>query len=635
MRAYRRPVAAVAAVVLAGAGMVACSSREDDAREALQGFLDGWPTGELDEVAFVAPDGTPVPSAEVADGILALSGELGELTPELGMTDLAVTDAGASTEITVAWPLPGGGTWSYRSPVRLADGEGGWQVIWEPAVVHPELVDGDELQLERLPAPRGDILGQEGGPLVTAREVVDVGIWPARVTDLAQLRADLLAALRTIDPNLDQDDIPSPEEVADADPDAFVYVITLRRDDYDRIRDRIHPLDGTKFRDYEQHLAPSRGFARALLGTVDRATAEDLEGSDVLVDGDYTGHGGLSEAYDAQLRGTAGQAVVIARPAPDGSVEETELDRIEPVPGEDVATTLDADVQRAAEQALGAEPNPAALVAIRVGDGAVLAAANTEGERAHPVNLALTGAVPPGSTFKLVTGYALLAAGEVTLDTSVDCPATLRVEGYEIGNAFSGDRGEIPFREAVAISCNTAFASLAPRLGEDGMATAGAALGLGGDWNLGLDTFTGSVPTGGSALDRAQAAYGQGDTQVSPAAMAAATAAVARGAWLPPTLVADPEAGTPEPEPLPSSAVADLHTALRAVVTDGTASALAGVPGGDVYGKTGTAEVGDDVEHAWFVGWQGDLAFAVFVQDGGGGAGTAVPLADRFLRELS
>jgi cell division protein FtsI/penicillin-binding protein 2 len=275
------------------------------------------------------------------------------------------------------------------------------------------------------------------------------------------------------------------------------------------------------------------------------------------------------------------------------------------------------------------------MVAIRVSDGAVLAVANTEGSQPLADNIALTGAVAPGSTFKMVTAYALLEAGEVELDTAVDCPAEYTVEGFTIGNAFDGDRGEIPFRQAMAISCNTAFAELSGRLGDDSLATAGAELGLGGDWQLGVDTFTGSVSTGGSELDQAVAAFGQGDTQVSPAAMAAATAAVARGAWLPPTLVVDPAAPAPQPAPLTESTVAELRAALRAVITDGTGSALDGIPGGEVYGKTGTAEAGEDVEHAWFVGWQGDIAFAIMVEAGGSGSGTAVPLARAFLDTLS
>lgn len=643
MRSYRGLIVIIAAVVAIVTGGVVVlfatgllgSDREEEARETLDAFLAGWPTGNLDGVAFVDPTGTPVPSAEVADAIATLSGELAEFPPGLTAGELTLTDDTAAGEVTVEWPLPGGATWSYPSPVRLWDRDGGWRVIWEPAVVHPDLIDDDELQLRRLAPTRGDILGGDGEPLVTERDVVVVGVQPNRVVDIDQLVVDLDSALQSLGHDLDLADS-LPDRVEEAEPDHFVQVVVLRRDDYDQIRDRIRPLDGTVFREERRHLAPSRTFARALLGTVDPVTAEDIENNPGLFDaGDYTGHGGLAEQYEEQLRGTVGQAVVIARTAPDEVVEDIEVERIEPVDGTDLATTLDADAQRAAEQALGAESKPAALVAVRVSDGEVLAVANTEGTEPNPVNVALTGSVPPGSTFKMVSGYALLDSGEVELDTPVACPAELTVEGFEIGNAFSGDQGDIPFREAVAISCNTAFAGLAPQLGDDGLATAGAALGVGGDWELGTETFTGSVPTGGSELDRAAAAFGQGGTQVSPAAMAVATAAVARGGWLPPALVVDPERTALEPQPLTEATIADLQAAMREVVTSGTGSALNGIPGGDVYGKTGTAEAGEGVEHAWFVGWQGDVALAVFIEDGGSGSGTAVPLADEFLRTLA
>jgi cell division protein FtsI/penicillin-binding protein 2 len=640
MRSYRGLIVAVAGVVVVVVGAVVVlyatgvigTSREEEARDALAAFIEGWPTGAFDEVAFVDPTGTPVPSAQVAEAIPALSGELAEQPPALGTTQLAVDGETASADITVDWPLPGGATWSYRSPVRLLD-DGGWRVIWEPAVVHPELVEGDQLQLRRLASTRANILDGSGQPLVTAREVVDVGIEPQRVEDLDALVAELESALQTIDPNLRLNGLA--EKVEAADPGAFVPVITLRREDYDRVEDRIYPLPGTVFPTAERHLGPSRSFARALLGTVDKVTADDMDSNPGIFEADdYIGHGGLSGAYDEQLRGVVGQAVVIARTAADGTVTDIELERVEPVPGTDVATTLNVDVQRAAEDALSEESSKAAMVAIRVSDGTVLAVANTDGDQPLEDNIALTGAVAPGSTFKMVSAYALLESGEVALDTPVDCPAEYSVEGFPIGNAFDGDQGEIPFSEAVAISCNTAFAQLAPGLGDDGLATAAAQLGIGGEWDLGLETATGSVSTGGSELDRAVAAFGQGDTQVSPAAMAAATAAVARGAWLPPTLVIDPEVAAPAAQPLTESTVTDLRAALRRVVTDGTASDLNGVPGGEVYGKTGTAEAGE-VEHAWFVGWQGDIAFAIFVEEGGSGSGTAVPLAESFLRTLT
>lgn len=626
MRTHRRLGTAILALCLTTTAVASCSSAEEEARELLDAFLAGWPTGELDQVPFIDPLSEPVPSADVATAIDTLSGELGEQAPSFAVESFQVEEGLAVAEVAVDWPLPGGATWSYQTKVRLAEDDGEWRVIWAPEVVHPELVDGDQLLLRREPAPRGDILGGDGEPLVTARDVVEVGLWPAQVEDLDAEVATLEAALRTIDSAIDLADLP--DRVAEADPDAFVSVITLRRGDYDRIRDQIHPLPGTTFREYQLHLAPTSTFARALLGTVGPVTAEIMEEHPgIYVAGDHVGLGGLAREYEEQLRGVPGQTITVAR-------DDLELGRIEPVPGTDLHTTLEERVQVAAEQALSENENPSALVAIRISDGAVLAVANTEGSRAHPVNLALTGAVAPGSTFKLVTAYGLLSTGEVRLDERVACPAKVTVDGFTIGNSFPDDRGEIPFQEAVAISCNTAFVTLAPRLGADGFTAAGAALGLGGDWELGTEAFTGSVPSGGSELDRAQMSYGQGETQVSPVAMAAATAAIARGAWLPPRLVVDPEAAPPEPVPLDESAAADVRTALRSVVTGGTASALADVPGGEVSGKTGSAEAGD-LTHAWFVGWQGDLAFAIFVHDGDSGSGAAVPVAEEFLRALS
>jgi cell division protein FtsI/penicillin-binding protein 2 len=636
-RRTRRSVRPLAAVPLAAAllltGAVACSS-EDPPERVLQAFLDGWPTGDLAGVPLVAPTGSPLAAAGVADEIAGLAGELHDIAPDLTIAGIDDGSDLATAQVTVSWPLSAGdtpATWDYQTTVRLSRGDGGWRVIWEPAVVHPDLTIGDTLAVRRTAAARADILDAAGGPLVTARPVVDVGIWPARATDLDSDLNTVDSALRSIGVTVDLASLR--DRVDRADPDHFVPVVTLRQDDFASIEDRIGDLDATTFRERERHLAPSRTFARAVLGIVDEVTAEVIQNSPgVFAVGDQVGFGGLSERYDAQLRGGTGHRVLLARTAPDGQVNHTELFSAPPRPGIDLRTTLDVTVQAAAEAALHTDDRRAALVAVRISDGAVLAVANTHGADANPVNLAFTGAVPPGSTFKMVSAYGLLAAGDVAIDTIVDCPQQVTVDGRTFRNAGNLALGEVPFRTAVADSCNTPFAALAPRLGDGALAAAGAALGIGGDWSLGLDTFTGQVSDGADPAELAAASFGQGTTRVSPAAMAAATAAVARGAWLPPNLVATADPAPPS-VPLDAGAVADLHTALRAVVTDGTAGALAGLPGGEVYGKTGSAEV-DDVTHGWFIGWRDDLAFAVFVEGGGSGSGSAVPLVEGFLRTL-
>src|SRR6266498_4598550 len=71
-------------------------------------------------------------------------------------------------------------------------------------------------------------------------------------------------------------------------------------------------------------------------------------------------------------------------------------------------------------------------------------------------------------------------------------------------------------------------------------------------------------------------------------------------------------------------------------ISAGTASPLAKQPGAPIFGKTGTAEFDDNPEHthSWFIGFRGDVAFAVFVENGGLSTDTAVPLAGKFFTVL-
>lgn len=637
----RRLVAALTTALLTTSVLVGCSG-EDGPQRTVDAFLAGWRSGDLQAVGLIDPTGTKLPSAEVTREIKELSGELAATPPSLTRRgEPKVTADIATSTVQVEWNLPGQTRWSYDREVRLAQGDGDqWQVIWEPRVVHEQLTKGDRLGLRRDAGARAGVLDAAGQPIVAPRPVVRVGVQPNEVADLKKLVKDLDAAFKAIRPALvpgvDLADLP--DRVAKADPGAFVEVVSLRQEAYLQIKPRIYDLSGTKFSTDKIDLAPTREFARAVLGTVDQAQADDLTAHpDRYVVGDLVGHGGLQGRYDERLRGAPGLTVVVERPVEGGKLESTgtELFRREPQPGQALKTTLDVAVQNAADGALRAESRRSALVALRISDGAVLAASNGPGPAGE--NLAFTAQVPPGSTFKMVSTLGLLDRGAVTLDGPVDCKKTFTVDGRSFKNSDNFELGSVPFRTDFAKSCNTAFASLAPKLGGDGLAAAGRSLGLEGPWDLGTDAFTGKVSTGGSLAEQAAASFGQGTTLVSPLAMAGATAAVARGRFEQPKLLIDPAPAKPAPagEQLKPESVAALRTMMREVVTTGTGSALKDVPG-EVYGKTGTAEYDDNPAHthAWFVGWRGDVAFAVFVEKGGASTASAVPIAERFLRAL-
>ncbi|MEV0004004.1 penicillin-binding transpeptidase domain-containing protein [Micromonospora sp. NPDC050980] len=638
----RRLIAALTAVLLTAGAVTGCSG-EDGPERTVDAFLRGWRSGDLQAVGFTEPTGGRVPAAEVTKRLRALSGELAATPPELARTgEVKVAGDIATARVRVTWPLPGGARWAYENPVRLRGGGDEWQVIWEPSLVHEKLEADDRLALRREVATRAGVLDAAGDPIVAPRPVVRVQVAPAEVTDAPGLARRLDAAFRAIrpalDPPVDLSDLP--ERLRKADPGALVEVVTLRDEAYRQIKPRIYDLPGTRFPTDRLMLAPTREFARALLGSVDPAQADDLQAHpDRYARGDLVGHGGLQGRYDERLRGTPGVTVITERPAAEGATEPTgiELFRSDPKAGQPVRTTLDVATQNAADAALRGEKRRAALVAVRVGDGAVLAAANAPGAAGE--NLAFTAQVPPGSTFKMVSALALLDRGAVTPQTTVDCPKTVEVDGRRFKNSDDFELGAVPFATDFATSCNTAFAALAAKLGPDGLARAGRTLGLEADWDLGVDVFTGKVSANGGLTEQAAAAIGQGTTVVSPLAMAGATAAVARGRFEQPELLLDPAPAKPAPAgpQLGPESVAALKSMMRQVVTGGTGVALADVPGAPVHGKTGTAEYDNNPAHthAWFVGWQGDVAFAVFVEQGGSSTTSAVPIAERFLRGLA
>jgi cell division protein FtsI/penicillin-binding protein 2 len=410
-----------------------------------------------------------------------------------------------------------------------------------------------------------------------------------------------------------------------------VEIARLRPAEFELVREVVFPIPGVTFPRATVRGAPTDGFARHLIGRFGEVTAERLEqlGPPYAV-GDQVGLDGLEARFEEQLAGVPDVAVRIVDP------EGTEVTALASFPGvapEPLVTTLDPAVQQAAEAALADIGVPAALVAVDAATGEVRASVSRPLDNAF--DRAIGGAYPPGSTFKVVTGYALLANG-LTPSSTVQCPAELVVDGRRFHNFEGGASGAEPFSAAFAESCNTAFIDAAAALPDDALGGAAATFGFGADYSLGPTTLGGSFPAPDSEVARAASAIGQAEVTASPLHMASVVAAVLDGSWRTPILLPD-ETDPVSPTALDPGIRATLRDLMRLVVTDGSGTA-ADAPGLDVIGKTGTAEFGEDdppATHAWFVGAAKGLGFAVVLEGGGVGGRDAAPVARRFLDGLA
>jgi len=370
------------------------------------------------------------------------------------------------------------------------------------------------------------------------------------------------------------------------------------------------------------------GSIQQIVGYLEKATAKSVARLGVPYKvGDAVGASGLQHTFQKRLAGTPDTEIELV--GADKKTVKT-LDTIKGKAGEDLETTLDTRVQRAAVEAVRELKKTAALVAIRPSSGEILAVVNNVGG----FNRALDGNYPPGSTFKAVTAVGLLAEGMSPRDR-VTCPKNVTVGGLPIRNSNHAAYGSISLSDSFAYSCNTTFAPLTKeRLSADKLLSTAELFGFNKPLNIGVAAARGSFPRAESDAELAAESFGQGRITASPLVMASAAAALADGTWRPPTLVPSIEQEA-QPQALPEEVMSSVHQMMSAVITKGTAKD-AGLPRG-TRGKTGTAEYGEQGDlktHAWFMGFRGEVAFAVIVEGGSGGGAVAAPVAADFLRAL-
>ena len=374
------------------------------------------------------------------------------------------------------------------------------------------------------------------------------------------------------------------------------------------------------------------GSISLLTGNVVTATAAQAKALGAPYHkGDLIGEGGIEQAFQARLAGRPSLTIQIQGP---GNHVAATAAHFPSVAGQPVQTSIDMRYQLAASHAVSTAKTskPVDMVVLQPSTGRVLAVI----ERPGGFDRALSGIFPPGSTFKVVTASALTKKG-LRPSSAVQCPPTVTIDGRTFHNFDNEQAGRTSLLNAFAISCNTTFAMLATQhLDGSSLASMAKTFGFNARPALGIPATLGHFKTPRQGVDLAADAFGQGTDLVNPLSQASVAAAIEDGTWRPPQLVTNPAPPqSAQPRKLDAGLLNTLRPMMRAVVTKGTAAGV-GLPPG-VYGKTGTAEYGSGANppsHAWFIGYRGNLAFAVLVEGGGIGADASAPIANAFLRRV-
>ncbi|MBI3802358.1 MAG: penicillin-binding protein 2 [Nitrospirae bacterium] len=430
-------------------------------------------------------------------------------------------------------------------------------------------------------------------------------------------------------------------------------------------------------------------LAAHLLGYVGEISQVQMESHNYseIGRGAIIGQYGIEQTFDSIIRGTPGQKGIEV----DALGHEIRVLKVkEPMRGDDIFLSLDLNLQKVSEEALGLQSG--AIVAMDPKNGDILAMVShpafnpnllSQGassrawdallkDEGRPLtNRIIHGQYPPGSTFKIVMSAALLETKEVTPANRIECRGFLPFGNRHFKDWKKGGHGSVDLYRAMVESCDVYYYEMGNRLGIDTIARFSHLFGLGQPTGVELSSEKGGLipSTDWKRQVRKEPWYpgetlsvsiGQGYVTVTPLQQAMMISTVASSGVLhqPKLLrkIRDQETGSVQEVPTPEGKRIPVSAETFRVIQN----ALAGVvsePHGTAYGsrskfvsmggKTGTAQVigmkggvhgklpDKFNDHAWFVAFapveDPKIAVVVLVENGGHGGSAAAPLARKVI----
>ncbi len=536
---------------------------------------------------------------------------------------------------------------------------------------HRKRAEGNRIRMIPKQPERGNIFDRNGKLLASTRYPRSVYLWPMAHTK---------ASWSVVGPRLSQIlDIPQAEiekKLADAGVNSSTLIriarnldegeITALKEYESELPDVEIHTEAVRYYPHGRELAHVLGYTREL--TAEQLKEKKQEGYRL---GDVIGQMGIEKAYEKTLRGEwGGQQVEV-----DGAGRPLRiLGEKQAKAGHDIRLTIDLDVQKAAEKALGTRNG--AVVALDPKNGAVLAMVShptydpnifskqklskkdwetVQGEEHPLVNRALS-VFPPASTFKIVTTTAGLESGKFAPDTILSTYGSLTIGGTRFGEWNHAGFGPLGFTGAIAMSSDTFFYQVGKKIGGPILIEWTRKFGFGQKTGFEFvsEEAKGLVPDEiwkqkvwkmpWTVGDSVNMSIGQGALQTTPLQVAVMFAVPANGGYrVQPHLLKDNEQAKSWRESLniKSTTIKILQDGLRKVVTEGTGKALNQPTVPPIAGKSGTAEAwkrGVKQNHAWFGGYapadQPEILVVAFAEHSGGGGGSvAGPVVLRVMQE--
>ncbi len=623
-RARLSPLRVVIAVLVLGFGTVVFTGglwSSPSAEPTVQQFLLDWQQRSYAAAAAL----TTGNAAEVTNELANAYSKLDAAAFYLNMGTISQSRGIATAHFTASVDLgQDGAPWMYTGTIWLRRVGPGWKIVWSPSVINPGLGPRMRLAVISITHRRQPILDAAGQPLQVWSTADVVGVKPGRLKDAAATAAGLGQVT-----GIESSEVLGWIRAAPRKP--FRELVTYRPADYRKVARQLRKVPGLIVKKERVRLFDST--APAVVGSVDAEASTALRNAGIAYrPGATVGLSGLQARYQAYLAGTPTTEVVAETASGRRMRVLKTWSGRRPAA---VHTTIEASVQQAASQAVAAAPGSAAIVAMQPSTGRILAVA---GHKAHgmPSIDPLAGRYPPGAAFTIVSGEALLAKG-VDVNTPIPCTPGNSVGGRNFRNVprVRTDMSAT-FAADFVKSCANAIAGLSQQLNTAELNKAATGFGFGQHWQLPLLAFSGTVGTSSGVAQFAAATIGQGNVKVSPLAMANVAAQVATGTWHEPSLVTrPPDAQASRQIPFTATTLASLRTLMRDAVRSGAAR-RADVAGQPVYGQVGTTLLvsGKHQKWAtWFVGYRGDVAFAV-LEFTGSPRVSAAPVAASFLRSV-